>query len=981
MTSIVRLVFSAVGEVCRVMEKDAERHEKLYGGLKSIMDEMEIVEALIKEKEPRGAVQEVMARQLQDLAYDIEDFVEDLWEPGQYGRVLVALGMDRRPRQLERIGMFEKKITSLKNEWKKIAESSDGEDTSVPRREILEQPGDATSGPPPHEDSQPVELQGIEVPKREILELLSPSPAEGQQLRVVSIVGCHGVGKTALARAVYEDRRRSASQEFDCVAWVVASRCDNKKDLLDKILQSVRAALQSRRVDNENVTMESEGASDLNDQDILLNNRTDNENVTIQAEGASTTNLHDILLDKRCLVFIDDVQQLQMWKETVDACPLFGSKSRIIVTTAVRSVATACSSGSYVYTMQCLGDADSDSLFWRNVYGQQRKPNSALATASKSILRKCGGLPLALATVAKHLYLKVNDLNSELIEDVGQNLGKDYLLGNNNAAMSVFKGMRRVLRQCYDNLPDYEHRSFLLYLSIFPRGHQIKSRSLVRRLRAEGLVANECCKCFDELIDRCIIEPVQILNNSLGAKSCRVHDIVLEYVIQKSVDKNVVTLIQGREPLLIGSTGACVRRLSIQSSTKERFDELEHKCAALRSLTLFKSEHFDIKTCKMLRLLDLEGCRELGKKFLEGLCDLELLRYLSLRKTTGVNNLPTEIRKLQRLVTLDIRETNVEKLTMEVIMLPKLAYLFGQFQLPDIPNGKVTDSLSDFLTKKSELHTLAGFVATKRQSPEHVILLARNLKKVKVWCKIPEDTRRSFLVQDRGSSSSQKKRMWSGETKKSNPRCKIAEAGTRSNSFDFIRLLKMRFTSLESVSIVSTSGHCKDFMASLEGPCTITSIKLRGNLDNLPDSNKLSELGRIKNLQLSSTGLTIKDLSTLQYLRGLEYLKLEEYCDAFCNSIFIVEKNGFESLKSLCINAPMVPKLQFHEGAMQSLTSLQLRCPNSQNQLPTETVEGISHLANLSEVILHSSMQQAWETVANGNPNRPCVKRQMEQTA
>lgn len=243
------------------MEKDAERHEKLYGGLKSVMDEVEIVEALIKEKEPRGAVQEVMARQLQDLAYDIEDFVEVLWEPGKYGRVLVALGMDERPLQLERIGMFEKKITSLKNEWKKIAESSHGEDTSV---------DDATSGPPPHEDSQPMELQGIEVPKREILELLSPSPAEGQQLRVVSIVGCHGVGKTSLARAVYEDRRRSASQEFDCVAWVVASRCDNKKDLLDKILQSVRAALESRR-DNENVTNEDEGALTTNLKDASLN--------------------------------------------------------------------------------------------------------------------------------------------------------------------------------------------------------------------------------------------------------------------------------------------------------------------------------------------------------------------------------------------------------------------------------------------------------------------------------------------------------------------------------------------------------------------------------------------------------------------------------------------------------------------------------------------------------------------------------------
>jgi disease resistance protein RPM1 len=261
MTSVVRLVFSAVGEVCRVMEKDAERHEKLYGGLKSIMDEMELVEALIKEKEPRGAMQEIMIRQLQELAYDIEDFVEGLWEPGKYGCVRVALGMDLRPPQLERIGMFQKKITSLKDEWKKIAESSEGEDTDVV---------DGTSAPPPDEDSQPVQLQGIDGAKREILELLSPSPAERQQLRVVSIVGCHGVGKTTLARAVYEDRRRSASQDFDCVAWVVASGCDNKKALLDKILESVRAALESTR-EMENITTEAVRALTTKLQDISLN--------------------------------------------------------------------------------------------------------------------------------------------------------------------------------------------------------------------------------------------------------------------------------------------------------------------------------------------------------------------------------------------------------------------------------------------------------------------------------------------------------------------------------------------------------------------------------------------------------------------------------------------------------------------------------------------------------------------------------------
>ncbi|CAL4991854.1 unnamed protein product [Urochloa decumbens] len=939
MASVLRLVFSLVGEVFRVMEKDAERHQMLQDGLRSVMDEMEVVDALIKEdKEPRGTVQEIRIRQLQDLAYDVEDFVEGLWEPGAYGKVLVAIRMDPRSRQLRSIEHFQKMIGSLEKELnlkqssQSTSQGGGGTDQVAPL---------ATSEEAVEEN---LELQGINEPKSKIVELLSlnPSLGEGGQRRVVSIVGCRGVGKTALARAVCRDP--PVSDAFDCVALVEARGCNTKKALLDKIQQGFQAAPATASRDP--------GTAD---------------NVPTEAEDALTTNpqpqLQDILSDKRYLVLIDDVQEAQVLQDTVKACPDNGKSSRIIVTTSVRSVAAACSSGSYVYSMQCLGENDSKCLFWRKVFGDQSEPPYSLATDSAGIFSKCGGLPLALTSVAKHLNMNGKRLDSSHFKEVGKNLGRDFLSGNNNA-------LSLVLRQCYDSLPDYDHRAFLLYLSIFPSGHQIKSKNLVRRLIAEGLGVEEGCnKCFDELVDRCIIEPVQICNNSVVVKSCQVQGIVLEYIIQKSVDKNVVTLIRGQEPLLMGRTVARVRRLSIQSSTKERFDELADK-SALRSLTMFKSEPFDLRSCKMLRLLDLEGCTDLDKKFLEGLCQLSLLRYLSLRNTR-INKLPTDnIDKLQCLETLDIRGTKVEKLTMEVIMLPKLAYLFGKFQLPDVP--KVTNTLSEFLKKKSVLHTLGGFVASRRQGPEHVILLARQLKKVKVWCNA-RDARTWFLAP---KSSSQRKRDWCGKAKEDEHSSKTVEE-CRSNNFDFMGLLKRRFTSLESVSIVSSNGLCKDFMGSLlDGPCSISSIKLRGNLDSLPDSNKISELGSIRKLQLFSTGLTIKDLSVLKYLPGLEYLKLEEQSDRFCDGIFIVENNRFESLKSLCIMAPMLPKMQFNEGAMKSLTSLYLFCPHSQMQQPSETLEGISHLKKLTEVILHSSMQQDWETVANEHPNRPCVTRQ-----
>lgn len=395
----------------------------------------------------------------------------------------------------------------------------------------------------------------------------------------------------------------------------------------------------------------------------------------------------------------------------------------------------------------------------------------------------------------------------------------------------------------------------------------------------------------------------------------------------------------------------------------------------------------------MLRLLDLEGCTWVANdsQSLDGIGGLFLLKYLSLRNT-GVKRLPTQMEKLQRLETLDIRETEVEKLPLEVIMLPKLAYLFGEFELPDVP--KVTNTVFDFLTKMSELHTLSGFVVAQRtRGLEQLILQAPKLKKVKVWCNdtsagVPMSGSPALVLASSSASASCRpllKRKFctpnSSKTKEQqtlNQNLTVHradESGT--GNVSSILLPKRCFTSLESVSIVS-SALCKGFLGSLEGTCKISSIKLWGELDRLPDSTKLEYLDKINKLQLISSGLISEDLSALQKLPGLEYLKIVEDGDIFCNGIFKVEKDGFQSLKRLCIKAPNIPRLQFMEGAMGFAISLHLLCPDSsQTELAARTMEGFEHLTRLNEVVLHTSASkdaiQAWETVANRHPKRPSV--------
>jgi hypothetical protein len=124
-----------------------------------------------------------------------------------------------------------------------------------------------------------------------------------------------------------------------------------------------------------------------------------------------------------------------------------------------------------------------------------------------------------------------------------------------------------------------------LYLSIFPEKYEIRRQRLIRRWIAEGFIDEEhgvekeetAKNYFDELINRNLIQPVQVDYDG-NARSCRVHPMMLHFIVCKSMEENFVTLVHpgagGRQDdHTPSSNSASIRWLSVQCKANNEEDQ------------------------------------------------------------------------------------------------------------------------------------------------------------------------------------------------------------------------------------------------------------------------------------------------------------------------------------------------------------------------------------------------------------------------
>ena len=227
----------------------------------------------------------------------------------------------------------------------------------------------------------------------------------------------------------------------------------------------------------------------------------------------------------RYLIVIDDIWTTSVWK--IIQYALVDNECGSIIISTTRNLDVANKNGG-VCQLQPLSLADSRKLFNLRIFGTEDKSlSNKLAEVSTEILRKCGGVPLAIITIASTLACKKG------MENIHQYWSKVCkTLGSGLEDSPDVEDMRRILSISYYDLPPHL-KHCMLYLSSYPEDYEISTKQLIWKWMGEGFILKEQGRSFyevgedyiNELINRSMIQG-SVIDDESKAVKCRVQNFL-----------------------------------------------------------------------------------------------------------------------------------------------------------------------------------------------------------------------------------------------------------------------------------------------------------------------------------------------------------------------------------------------------------------------------------------------------------------------
>ncbi|XP_010514978.1 PREDICTED: disease resistance protein RPP13-like isoform X2 [Camelina sativa] len=507
---------------------------------------------------------------------------------------------------------------------------------------------------------------------------------------IISIFGMGGLGKTALARKLYNSEE--VKRRFKYRAWTYVSQEYKTGDILMRIIRSLGVA----------------SAKEL-------------EKIRKFTEEELEVYLHGILEGKKYLVVVDDIWEREAWESLKRALPCNHEEgSIVIITTRIRAVAEGVDGRFYAHKLRFLTFEESWKLFEQKAFINMEWVDEDLRKIGKEMVQKCSGLPLAIVVLAGLLSRKSPSEWNDVCNSLWRRL-KDNSIHVSTLCDLSLKEMRHELKLCF------------LYLSIFPEDYEIEVEKLIRLLVAEGIIQGDeemmmedvVRYYIEELIGRSLVEAVRVERGKV--MSCRIHDLLRDVAIKKSKELNFLNVYNDH----VAAQHTCCRREVVHHQIINKYFSEKRMNKRMRSFLFFGESKVNVKTTtlnmKLLRVLNLGGVHFIQKgditlSFPDVVGDLIHLRYFGIADTR-VKNLPGFISNLRFLQTLDASGNDSFIQKIDLRKLTSLRHVIGKF-------------LGDFLIGDAmNLQTLRSISSYNWSKLKHELLI--NLRDLKIYENYP----------------------------------------------------------------------------------------------------------------------------------------------------------------------------------------------------------------------------------------------------
>ena len=254
-----------------------------------------------------------------------------------------------------------------------------------------------------------------------ITELESLLCMESTKARMVGIWGMGGIGKTTLAKVIYE----RLSHQFEGCCFL--------EGLKSTSMDKSKAELLSRVLGNKDINM-------------------------------GFTSIKAKLHSKKVLIVIDDVNHLSILETLVGEHTWFGPQSLIIITTRDKHLITMRGVDPIIYEVKVLKDGKDIELFNHYAFKNNPLPGD-VREFSKHIISYAQGLPLALKVLGCSLC--------------GRN--KEYWIEMLSRLKKIPNGeIQEVLEISFDGLEDNEKQIFLDIACFFKGSDQTFVRKILK---------------------------------------------------------------------------------------------------------------------------------------------------------------------------------------------------------------------------------------------------------------------------------------------------------------------------------------------------------------------------------------------------------------------------------------------------------------------------------------------------------------------